>query len=263
MKRRARVLPALVFALLCAAALPAGAQSNAEARSRTLFQQGRQLADAGRWDEACPLFQAAHDLHSTGGTALQAANCYEKTGKLDRALALYQFILDQPEGKRNPDRIAIAEERIREIRKQLAPTEPAPAPAPGSATGSAPVTPPATATATAPAPAPAPPDAATTPPSRFPAYLLLGAGGAGLMVGGVAGALALAQASDVESACTGTRCPPEQEPHKDAAVLKSWISTIGFGVGVTGVALGVVLLVTSGTEQKQVTADARGVTIRF
>ncbi len=65
-----------------------GAGPDAEQRSRSLFKQAESLANAGSWAEACPLFQAAHDLHGTGGTALRAADCYEKVAKYDRARSI-------------------------------------------------------------------------------------------------------------------------------------------------------------------------------
>ena len=111
MTRSARLALALSFGLLALSAPPAAAQTGAAARSRALFDQARQLAEAKKWSEACPLFQAAHDLNSTGGTALQAANCYEQINKLDRALELYRFILENPEARKKQDRVALAEER--------------------------------------------------------------------------------------------------------------------------------------------------------
>ena len=246
-----RIALALALAALSVGTAPAAAQPiQAEQRSRALFDQARQLADADRWTEACPLFQASHDLNSTGGTALQTANCYEKTGKPERALPLYEFIVSRPDAQTNPERLAIAKERARTLRRELGldkPGAPPPAPPPPAPVGSAAARPP-------------PPE---EPPRRAPAYVAFGVGGAGLVVGAVAGALALSQASDVNSRCEGTRCPAADEPNRDAAITKGWVSTVGFGVGVAGAAVGIVLLATGGTAAKRVAATPHGITVRF
>jgi len=269
------VLACASLALSGLAGAPAGAQpSSAEQRSRALFQQAKKLADAGKWTEACPLFQAAHDLNSTGGTALQTANCYEQTGKPDRALPLYEFIVSRPDAQKNPERVAIAEERIEALRKQLGATSPEDAALPGATPreGDAPPGKPGAAEGTGQGQEGAGGQSAPPPqgagedqgPSRAPAYVALGAGGVGIAVGAVAGVLALSQAADVQSRCEGDRCLRTDAASKDAAYAKGWVSTVGFGVGAVGVAVGVVLLATGGGRPPgRVSADARGVTVRF
>ena len=60
---------------------PAGA-IDPEAKSRQLFKEAETFANDGRYDKACPLYQAAHELNSTGGTALRAADCYDPSCRL-------------------------------------------------------------------------------------------------------------------------------------------------------------------------------------
>lgn len=69
------------------------------------------------------------------------------------------------------------------------------------------------------------------------AYVALGVGGAGLLVGTVTGILALGKASD----CPNKVCPTQSK--LDDAKGMATISTVGFGVGIAGVALGTILLV--------------------
>src|SRR5262249_3693979 len=146
------------------ATAPVRADPTPEDRSRDLFGQARDLADRGQWAQACPLFQAAHDLHATGGTALQTANCYEKIGSPERALPLYRWVLDPAHGDKNEERAAIAKERVQVLEGHT------PAPV-GS--GTAPGAPSASPAATGTEPvAPA--------PSRVPAYAAFGVGAAGL-----------------------------------------------------------------------------------
>lgn len=111
--------------------------------------------------------------------------------------------------------------------------------------------------AAAPPPAATPAPVVMTAPSAPPAdtahkknntaaYVALGVGGAGLLVGGITGFLALSKKSDLD--CQGTHCPPSQNDKLDSAKSMATVSTVGFGVGIVGVGLGVVLLLTnSGT----------------
>jgi hypothetical protein len=109
--------------------------------------------------------------------------------------------------------------------------------------------------ATPPPAAPAP-AVVTTPPPQPPAdtaprknntlaYVALGVGGAGLVVGGVTGFLALGKKSDLKG-CVDTRCPSSQEDTLDSAKTMATVSTVGFAVGFVGVGVGVVMLLTGG-----------------
>lgn len=112
---------------------------------------------------------------------------------------------------------------------------------------------PAAAVAAPPTPV-APTPLVTTGPSTPPAdtgakknntlaYVTLGIGGAGLLVGGVTGLLALGKKSDLNG-CVGTKCPSSQQDTLNGAKSMATISTVGFAVGFVGVGLGVILLVT-------------------
>ncbi len=112
---------------------------------------------------------------------------------------------------------------------------------------------PAAAVAATPPPATTPPPVITgpTPPpadtdpkkSNTLAYVALGVGGAGLVVGGVTGFLALGKKSDLKG-CVDTKCPSSQQDTLDGAKSMATVSTVGFAVGFVGVGLGVVLLLT-------------------
>jgi hypothetical protein len=262
---RKKLGPGLVLAAALLSVAPAGAQTSLEVRSRVLFDQARALGEAGKWAEACPLFQASHDLHSTGGTALQLGNCYEKTGKPDRALAMYQLVLDDPKTAQNPERLRIAQERVAALRLQTgaaAPPREAPPPKEAPPHGAPPPNEAPKEAPAAPAPAPAPAPGAEAP-SRVPAFVLFGVGGAGLVVGAVSGALALAQARKVNADCNGTRCPAADQPAADAAMAKGWVSNVGLGVGVAGVAVGAILLAVRRGPPPSVAPSAQGFVVRF
>jgi hypothetical protein len=110
--------------------------------------------------------------------------------------------------------------------------------------------------AATPPPAPPPSTVVTTAPAQPPAdtapkksntlaYVALGVGGAGLVVGGITGFLALGKKSDLKG-CVDTRCPSSQEDTLDSAKTMATVSTVGFAVGFVGVGVGVVLLLTGG-----------------
>lgn len=112
--------------------------------------------------------------------------------------------------------------------------------------------------AAAAAPQPAPPATAapvlTPAPTQTPsdkpahksntlAYVSLGVGGAGLVVGGITGFLALGKKGDLKG-CVESKCPSSQRDTLDSAKSMATISTVGFAVGFVGVGLGVTLLLT-------------------
>jgi hypothetical protein len=111
----------------------------------------------------------------------------------------------------------------------------------------------ARATDASPAPPAAAPPAPPPPPSEprasssaWPAVMWagFGVGAAGLAVGGIAGGLSLARVSTLDGACDAMkRCPPAAQPDIDAGKRLALASDIGFGVGVLGVAVGVVAIV--------------------
>jgi hypothetical protein len=74
----------------------------------------------------------------------------------------------------------------------------------------------------------------------------LGVGGAGAIVGGIFGGLALKQASDVKAVCAMLlpgSCASEAA-QKNASEIKAWVANVGFGVAIAGVITGAVLLAT-------------------
>jgi hypothetical protein len=95
------------------------------------------------------------------------------------------------------------------------------------------------------APAGAHPDlAADRPPQESPtlAYVSLGIGGAGLILGTVFGLAATSKKSDVEAQCEGSRCPPAAQDDIDSMNASATYSTIGFAVGLVGAGVGTYLL---------------------
>lgn len=107
-------------------------------------------------------------------------------------------------------------------------------------------------------PVAAPPSAATTPteapPRPLPAagrsplvYVGFGVAAVGFVAGGVTGGLALSKASDAKVGCVDQRCPRENQDTADGSRTLGTVSTIGFGVGLVGVGVGIYGLLSSPT----------------
>jgi hypothetical protein len=79
---------------------------------------------------------------------------------------------------------------------------------------------------------------------RIAAYAVGGVGVAGLALGTITGVLTLGEKSTIDETCTGTVCSQEGLDAADSASTLGLLSTIGFGVGIAGVATAIVLVVT-------------------
>jgi len=81
--------------------------------------------------------------------------------------------------------------------------------------------------------------------SKAPVFIAFGVGGAGLIVGGITGALAYGKASD----CPNKVCQTQTD--LDSAKTMATVSTIGFSVGIAGVAVGTILLLTRSSSNEK------------
>ncbi len=105
-------------------------------------------------------------------------------------------------------------------------------------------------------PAQPPPQAQTSPPEPPPsgskvhpgAYVGLGVGAVGVLVGAVFGLKAMSKKSDLDSACTDGKCPKSAEGTHDSFKSAATLSSIGFAVGVVGLGAGTYFLVSGGNK---------------
>ncbi|WP_437970996.1 hypothetical protein WMF04_17670 [Sorangium sp. So ce260] len=100
--------------------------------------------------------------------------------------------------------------------------------------------------------------AAAAPPSKVPGLVVLGAGVASVAVGGVFLGLRGGTLTDLDALCGGDRsCPPSARPIADRGRLYTGVAEAAIGLGVAGVATGIVLLVTSSGGAAEPDARAR------
>lgn len=77
---------ALALVLLCAGTI---AHAQPKAEGTRLFEEGRELAKAGKFAEACEAFQKSFAIDRAPGTALNFGDCLEKLGQLRRSWLMY------------------------------------------------------------------------------------------------------------------------------------------------------------------------------
>jgi hypothetical protein len=89
------------------------------------------------------------------------------------------------------------------------------------------------------------------------AYAAFAAGGAGLIVAGVTGALALDQRSELESVCGGDTCPASERDAIDDYHRLGTASGISLGIAVLGIGTGITLLLTEPSSSENDTGPKR------
>jgi hypothetical protein len=82
---------------------------------------------------------------------------------------------------------------------------------------------------------------------RVGAVVALGVGVVGIGVGSVFGALAITDKNALDARCNGFQCPAYEQPDIDRLHSNGWISNVGFGVGIAGLATAAVLWLLSGS----------------
>lgn len=80
--------------------------------------------------------------------------------------------------------------------------------------------------------------------SKPVAFVALGVGGVGVLVGTITGLMAMGAKSDAEKGCVNKFCPPSTYSDLDRASSMATVSTVSFIIGVVGVGVGVVGLLT-------------------
>jgi tetratricopeptide (TPR) repeat protein len=85
------------FALLCVLATVAHAQPKDPERAAKLFEEGRELAKAGNYNDACARFTRSYELDPAIGTELNLADCIEHQGLVSRAWKMFDDVATRSE----------------------------------------------------------------------------------------------------------------------------------------------------------------------
>ena len=96
-----------------------------------------------------------------------------------------------------------------------------------------------------------PPDGATGSTQRILGWVAVGLGGAGLVVGGVTGGMAVGERSTLSDECPDKECGPDQHDQVDSYETLRVVSSVGFIAGGVLAAAGVVLLITAPDDAEQ------------
>ena len=132
--------------------------------------------------------------------------------------------------ERNNQKVTLRLERVAGAVPAVAPPPPGAAPSPGAG----------------PPPTPLSPSPSSSGPTRkLLGFVGLGVGGAGLVVGAVAGGVAVSKHASLQKVCPGGACPASQASNLDGYHVVSALSTAGFVAGGVLAAAGVVLVVTA------------------
>jgi hypothetical protein len=105
---------------LAASTLAAGtARADDAAAAQALFDDGKRLFAAGRYDEACPKFEESERLDPAGGTILHAGLCNEARGKTATAWAELEEALSAARRDKRGDREKVAREHLDALAPRL------------------------------------------------------------------------------------------------------------------------------------------------
>jgi len=87
--------------------------------AESLFDQGRELMEAGKYDEACPKLAESQRIDPAGGTLINLGLCYEKGGKLASAWAAFKEarVLARQQGR--ADRVSFSVQHIKSLEPRL------------------------------------------------------------------------------------------------------------------------------------------------
>lgn len=92
----------------------------ARAAAQALFDEGRELMEQGRAEDACPRFEESARLEPGLGTRFHLANCYEVLGKLASAHTLFLDVAAEAAVRNQPERERVARERAQAVEPRLA-----------------------------------------------------------------------------------------------------------------------------------------------
>jgi len=117
--KRPYLVGTLLLATLATGQALAEKKGGAPGSARALFKEGRELAAAGRYDEACPKFEASLKLDAGMGTEFNLADCWEHVGRTEEAAALFLQVASEAQRAGMGEREQVALERANKLERGL------------------------------------------------------------------------------------------------------------------------------------------------
>ncbi len=120
--RAARAVLLVSFAALIAPALPVlrSAHGEDKAMAVSLFDEGKKLMEAGKYDEACKKLEASRKADpSADGVVLRLALCYQALDRHATAWALFKESLVRGEKAKRKDRVDASKKGIAETEAKM------------------------------------------------------------------------------------------------------------------------------------------------
>ncbi len=236
-----RIAAVMIATVVCATTSVARADATAdEQRADALFEEGKSLRGAGRYQEACADFEESRRLDDGIGVTLYLADCYEQAGNLPRALAEF----------RRAEALAVArgDARADVARRRAATIEQGTSAKMQAPDTGAPVAAGATASAEA-------ASGSSHDTRRWIGAGLAGVGVVGLGVGATFGIIALSKvARSNDGPCRADdHCTPSGLALRHQAGEAATASTIGFAAGAAVLAAGLAVYLSSPRADSPVT----------
>jgi hypothetical protein len=118
-RNRRSTLVAFVLIALLGGVAQSQPSSDQMAQAQALFDEGIRLFNVGRFEEACPKFEASLGLVAGIGTRGKLAECYEELGKTASAWRLYREVARLSRRTNDTLRERVAAERVRALEPRL------------------------------------------------------------------------------------------------------------------------------------------------
>jgi hypothetical protein len=110
---------ALVFMAVSSLSATARAQEHDPAAAQALFDQAGELIRQGHVAEACPKLQESNRLDPGIGTQFHLADCYEQSGRVASAWAMFLDVVSQARATNQLDREKVARQRAEKLEPRL------------------------------------------------------------------------------------------------------------------------------------------------
>lgn len=121
MSRSVALVAASVLGTAALTVTPAHAQPTGQdvATAQALFDEGKRLMQAGKYEDGCPKLVESQRLDPAGGTLLVIALCHEGQGKTATAWAEFGVALGEARKDKRSDRESAAQEHIKALEPKL------------------------------------------------------------------------------------------------------------------------------------------------